>query len=164
MIKVERDMRAPVIRYVEAMGFKVVCEMWFSDGICDIIAAKFGDRPNRFIPPLESCIAIELKMTDIAGVLRQSIANQYKAIGSYAVMPKTVIDKMRVYSFDKFSKASVGLLSVDEEGEVVEVIRPTKGHKTPDVERKKIWRHISRKDYADRLAYWKHDPAFEERQ
>jgi hypothetical protein len=67
---------------------------------------------------------VELKLFDVAGVIRQAKANRYVANLSYAAMPKERVIHMRPQTLDKFTALGIGLLSVDI-WSVSEILAPT---------------------------------------
>lgn len=118
-------MRPAVTAWLEASGHTVTYETmcWCMGYSCDIVGARFAPRTGRAIPPVDSCIAVELKLTDIAGVIHQARSNRAAVRLSYAAMPAEFCRKMRPDSLDKFRAAGVGLLAVDG-GEVTELVAP----------------------------------------
>lgn len=140
----EREMRPAVTAWLASSGHAVVYEVcvYACGYICDVVGARFGERTGRAIPPVDSCIAVELKLSDVAEVIRQAKHNQEGAGKSYAAMPAAFADRMRPRTLDKFRNVGVGLLSVDvESGEVREVIEPAQGVGViSESLRKKMWR------------------------
>jgi hypothetical protein len=88
--------------------------------LCDVVGARFGAREGKAIPPA-TLIAVELKLTRIAEVIRQAAANRYAADESYVAMLWEACRRMRPATLDKFRAAGVGLLSVEGERIVTEI-------------------------------------------
>lgn len=108
----ERDMRPAVDAWLEARGMGVTHEKTMYHAV-DVIGVLFAPRTSRRIPAVEKIVAVELKLTDVAGVIRQAVANRICSNESYAAMPGPRVKKMQGRTRDKFRKAGVGLLSVD---------------------------------------------------
>lgn len=121
----EREMRPAVTDWLRSSGHTVVYETsCVSCGTFrDVVGARFGERTGRLIPNVDSCIAVELKLSDVAGVLHQAVRNRLAVQFSYAAMPAGFVTKMRPQTHLKFLNVGVGLLAVAG-GMVVEVIKP----------------------------------------
>lgn len=141
----ERDMRPAVMEWLESQGHTPVCEVSVWTHTADIIAAKFAERIGRKVPPLESLIGVELKLSDIAGVLKQCKSLSRHVHQTYAAMPKKKVGAMIAKTLKKFVQSGIGLLSVGEVGVEV-VIRPIVEQVVRDDRRdwmeKKLWRRI----------------------
>jgi hypothetical protein len=138
----ESEMREPVVRWLADRDFLAATEILLG-GFIDIVAGKYGERPSpRRRPPLLDAMAIELKLTDVAGVIAQAATNACD-LRSYCAMPAFRCGIMRAGTVEKFRLAGVGLLSV---GEWVEVIVPAPRFVGPLGQRinDKIWRQVRR--------------------
>jgi hypothetical protein len=117
----EKQLRKIVEKWLQDKGCYVAHEIMVS-GYIDLIGAKYKTRIGREIPGVEEIIGVELKISDILGVIGQAFNNCWFCDYSYAAMPKENISKMRQASLDKFKSRGVGLLAVDVESNQVEVI------------------------------------------
>jgi len=148
--RVERDMRQPTIEWLRGRGFVTTAERMIY-GYVDVVAARYGKRPSPGRkPPLLETIAVELKMSDVAGVIKQASDNRNAVDWSYCAMPASRIDKMRPATLERFREAGVGLLSLDADGVSV-AIEPSRGQGmdgSPAVAAR-IWRAV-RKQYDER--------------
>ena len=143
VFKKEFEMREPVKNWLIEREFYPAVEFWLHNaGITDIVAGFYGKRNGRKIPDLIETTSIELKLNDVAGVLRQAIQNKHKCDWSYAAFPNSRIEKMRQQTIDQFMVAGVGLLSVGFD--VVEVVCPSQGPGLPSESReaKQLWRRV----------------------
>lgn len=113
----EKEMREPVIGWLHAQGFvctRELCSLSYSP--MDIVAGIFGERVGRRIPPLLDCIAIELKLNDVLGVLRQASRNRGSVEQSFAAMPASRCARLKPKHIAAFVSDGVGLLSVRPDG------------------------------------------------
>lgn len=117
----ESDMRPAIIDWLNARRCKVLHEC-VAMGNCDVVGVRFAERHGRRIPPLENLITIELKMRDVAGVIRQAEKHVGVANGSFAAMPLERCQRMRDSTRERFWQAGVGLLAVDAWGARVIVL------------------------------------------
>lgn len=140
----ERDMREPVTRYLIERGFLPAVEFWLHGcGQADIVAGLYAKREGRKIPTLLEVVAIELKLSDFAGVLKQAARNKDCCDWSYIAMPSERIAKMRAATKIAIISEGIGLLSVDEE--VRECITPARGPGLKAASRiRNLWRRVSR--------------------
>lgn len=122
MLCLEGKLREPVVRWLQAQQMTPVFEVYLMAGTCDIVGVQFGQRVGRLIPPAVQICAVELKLHDVAGVLRQAISNRYYVTHSWAAMPAPRVAKMASRTIRKFIVAGVGLLSVDKS--VTVVVKP----------------------------------------
>ncbi len=111
----EGKLRRPVIDWLCSLGMTPVFEVYLRHGTCDIVGVQWGERFGRSVPAMLRIVAIELKVSDVAGVLRQAEANRPYIGESYAAMPKWRTQKMRQSTLQSFKDAGVGLISVTEE-------------------------------------------------
>ncbi len=155
---VERDMRPAVDAWLREQGCQVVRyeSHRTGAGIVDLIGLRYAPRVGVGIPPAE-LIAVELKMSKIAEVLRQATLNRYAHDLSWAAMPRDFCDRMRPATLEKFRAAGIGLLAVD--GDQIEVLLPapygrlvddglppmTGNHRTRRYA-KGVWSRLSRED------------------
>ncbi len=117
-------MRPSAARWLKTQGYLPICEMYLWH-TCDFVGARFGQRVGRAIPALEKVVAVELKLTDTSGVLRQCLKNAGMVSQSYAMMPCYQVSKMTRRSLDQFDASGIGLLSVGESVEMVIEARET---------------------------------------
>ncbi len=142
---VERDMRPAVDAWLRSRG---MVETLWEAYLCqnaDLVGVRFAPRVGRAIPPIEQCIVVELKMRDIAGVLRQAKRhrNGYP-VESYAAMPSGFVARMRDASIERFRASGVGLLSVHGGAVDVVVAADVRDDKEWGVYRpKRLWRRVS---------------------
>ena len=139
----EREMRPLVSQWLRDQGLIPIWEVQ-TVHLCDIIGVQFEERTGRRIPELLRTIAIELKLSDIGGVLRQAQNNQYRCDESWAAMPSDLCRSMRGATLLRFENAGVGLLSV---GDVdITIIRPAKFDKVivSEAFKKNLWRRTIR--------------------
>jgi hypothetical protein len=135
----EREMRPIVARWLEGLGYTVVFEypcLWDAPGICDVVGVRFAERTGRRIPAIDSLVAVELKLDDVAGVLDQCYNNRLAVHESYAAMPTERIERMRPETIRRFTLQSIGLLAVAPSGDVEVVIPPN------DRVRRALWRKV----------------------
>src|SRR5574340_848148 len=102
----EADLLAPVSRWLEDAGFEVRTEVPILGRRADLL----GVRPDTLA-------AIEMKLNDWRGALRQAIAYQVAADRSWVAMPLAAASRayrQRWY----FDVEKVGLLAVDDRGGV----------------------------------------------
>jgi len=140
----ESQMREPVKAYLMDRGFFPAVEFCLHGcGITDIVAGSYCDRKGRQIPILREVVAVELKMTDFAEVLRQARRNKKHCDWSFIAMPSERIGKMREATKEAIRSAGIGLLSVGDE--VREVIIPERGSGLSENRNqvKTLWRRVS---------------------
>ena len=142
MFDCEFDMRFPVKQWLASQSYSVMVEFV----LIDIVAVQYGERRGRAIPPIRELIAVELKLHDVAGVIRQASSNLHLADKSYAAMPEQRIEAMRSDTIRKFIDAGIGLLSVGESVQVI--IESRKGYgairdKSMRSRARTIWRRIN---------------------
>ncbi len=120
---IERDMRPAVDTWLRGQGCQVVRyeSHRVGAGIVDLIGLRYAPRVGVGIPPAE-LIAVELKMSKIAEVIRQAVLNRYVHDLSWAAMPRDFCDRMRPATLSKVRTAGVGLLAVA--GDQVEIVVP----------------------------------------
>lgn len=139
----ESDMREPVKAWLMDRGYLPAVEFWLTNaGITDIVAGAYAARVGRKIPTLQQVVAVELKLSDVAGVISQATMNRHRCDWSYAAMPIERVEKMRNRTLDKFAEVGVGLLAVGNE--IVERIVPRQGNGLPIERRevKQLWRRV----------------------
>ena len=134
----ENAMRPAIVGWLNRNGYYAAHECLVG-GYCDVIGCMWSDRVGRRKPELLEMICVELKMRDIAGVIRQAKGNHYHANLSYCAMPLDFCKKIQKRSIQKFIDANVGLLSVDEH-KVEIVLYSEYKNKTPDIVfRNRLW-------------------------
>jgi len=139
----EFDMREPVKAYLMDRGFLPAVEFWLHGcGPTDIVAGSYAKREGRKIPKLWEVVAIELKLSDFGGVLRQAKRNRNHCDWSYIAMPSERVDRLRDSSRQQIRLAGVGLLSVGED--IREVIAPERGRGLSEGRNqvKTLWRRV----------------------
>jgi hypothetical protein len=126
--------------WVRSRGFVPLHERCVA-GYVDIIGVQFYPRQGRSIPPIKDAIAIELKIRDIKGVLRQCVNNRNAGFWSYAAFPEDIINKFRRQSAERFATEGIGILSVPRKGVVVEILEATeRGPEIYDSVYRALWR------------------------
>lgn len=123
-MRYEKEMKLPVTQWLQDRGFEVGYELMIS-GYADVIGFKFAERIGRRIPELLQAVVVELKLWDVKGVICQARCNKYRIGESWAAMPKDFCDHMSKIWYDRFVHEHIGLLSVNADGEVKIVIRPS---------------------------------------
>ncbi len=141
----ERDMREAVHAWLSPDGnTEVIYEFMMTGGYADMVGILFEKRTGRTIPPVVRATAVELKLTDVAGVIRQAWSHRHSVHASYAAMPKDRCRRMKPETVRRFLGAGIGLLSV---GSCVEVlVPPGKPLMSLNTEqfRKRWWSRIAR--------------------
>jgi len=117
----EKELKPIIADWLQNKNYYCIYELLLG-GYCDVVACKWNERVGRKVPKLIDVIAVELKLDDVSGVIRQAVSNKYYVNESYAAMPKSRINKMREGTLNKFKQAGVGLLSVGDG--VEEVVKP----------------------------------------
>jgi len=109
--KLEDDLREPVVLWLQGRGLSVMDEFHICHRIPDLIGVKEG--------VIE--IAVELKLSDWRGALRQASVNRFIATRSYVAMPSA---KQRIVlrNVGAFRNLGVGVLMVREDDSVRELI------------------------------------------
>lgn len=139
----ESDMREPVKAWLMDRDFLPAVEFWLHGcGITDIVAGSYAKREGRRIPKLWEVVAVELKLNDFAGVLRQAKTNRHHCDWSYVAMPVERIEKMRESTKAQLREAGIGLLSVGQA--VKEVLLPKQGFGLSEDRNqvKTLWRRV----------------------
>lgn len=139
----EFDMREPVKSYLLSMGFFPAVEFWLHGyGPSDIVAASYLERVGRKVPELFEVVAVELKLEDFAGVLKQAKRNWQLSDWSYIAMPIERVQRMRKATRDLVVASGVGLLAVGDA--VTEVTAPQRGPGLPAGRNqiKTLWRRV----------------------
>lgn len=136
-------MRDPVNAYLLDRGFFPAVEFCLHGcGITDIVAGSYLAREGRNVPKLWEVVAVELKLDDFAGVLRQAKTNKHHCDWSFIAMPAERIAKMKTATRDAIRLAGIGLLSVGDE--VIEVMAPERGPGLAEHRNqvKTLWRRV----------------------
>lgn len=142
----ERDMRPVIDVWLTNQGLLPIYEILLS-GYVDVTAVRFAPRFGRRIPEVEHIVTVELKLTNVGGVLRQCKDNIPFCHQSYAAMPTERCKRMRTATVERFRASGVGLLAV---GEGVHVVVPAADNKALivwDHLKQKLWRHVRLKSY-----------------
>ncbi len=122
MGRTEKDLRPIVEVWLQEQNYYVAHEVMLS-GYVDLTGCKWAPRIGRRIPPIIRIMAVELKISDIKGVLIQARNNCYFTDYSYAAMPLEKCQSMRLKTLKRFEDIGVGLLGVNNN---VEIIIPAK--------------------------------------
>jgi len=136
----EKDMREPVVAWLEAQGFvcvREVCSVSYNP--IDIVAGRFAERVGRRIPALLDAVAVELKLSDVNGVLAQAVRNRGCVERSFAAIPASKCEKLRPKSIAAFAAEGVGLLSVRRDGLDV-ILAAQRSAGTDDRVYRNLWR------------------------
>ena len=148
---VERDMRPPVDAWLRAQGMTDTLWESFLFQNADLVGVRFVRRVGPAIPPIERCIVVELKMCDVAGVLRQCHRQRHYPAEAYAAMPRERVARMRPATVERFRTIGAGLLSVNGDGVQV-VIEPVVSDKEWGAYRPKaLWRRVNELRRATRV-------------
>lgn len=123
-MRYEKEMKLPVTQWLQDRGFEVGYELMIG-GYADVIGFKFAPRVDRRVPDLLEAITVELKLRDVKRVVYQARTNKYHIGDSWAAMPEDFCNHMGVCWHDVFVQEGLGLLSVNEYGEVKIVIQPS---------------------------------------
>lgn len=103
-MKREHEMRLPVARWLLSRGLAPVCEVQ-SLGNCDLVGVRFELKPLRLV----ELVAVELKLRDVPGVLRQCRNHMRRGVSEvYAALLPDVADK----HFMTFAADGIGVLAV----------------------------------------------------
>lgn len=138
----EKEMQVPVITWLESQGFvctRELCSLSYNP--IDIVGGRFGQRVSRRIPPLLEAVAIELKLHDINGVLRQSVRNRGCVERAFAAIPASRCGKLKPEWIARFVGEGVGLLSVTAEL-VTEILPAQRASGTDARIYKNLWRKL----------------------
>lgn len=127
----EAELRPAVHAWLVNQGLTVIYEFQMG-GYCDMVGVKFARRAGRGVPPATDAVAVELKLSDVAGVIVQAKGNRHSVRASCAAMPWSRVAKMRGKTREQFREAGIGLLAVTENpAGVIEYIKP--GPPLPDM-------------------------------
>lgn len=112
MVRLEAELRGPVVMWLEEAGFDVQIEVPILWHRADLVGSKGG-----------RLIAVEMKLHDWPTALRQAIAYQLAADRVWVAMP--LINASRAYRQRwRFEAEGVGLLAVDDMERVRSPIGP----------------------------------------
>ena len=114
----EKILRPIVESWLQEQGYYVAHEVMLS-GYVDLTGCKWAQRIGRRIPPIIEIMAVELKIRDIKGVLRQARNNCYFTDYSYAAMPIGRCNKMKSETLRIFENIGVGLLGVNDNVKII---------------------------------------------
>lgn len=109
---IERDMRPAIVAWLREEG---MLQTLYESRIfrnADVVGVRFAERVGRAIPPLMAVRVVELKLSDIGGVLQQARLHRDYPVLSYAAMPADRIERMRAGTLQRFEAAGIGLLGV----------------------------------------------------
>ena len=147
-IMLEKELREPVTNWLQQRGYDVVTEFLIG-GYVDVIGCKFGKRVGRRVPPLLHIVAVELKLSDVAGVISQARNSWPHVHESWTAMPQERIDKMLEKTLLKFKYAHVGLLSIHE-GQVKVILPPKINYGF----QKRLWRRLHEGPASSMIKSW----------
>lgn len=111
----EFELRLPVCNWLLSRGLKPVVEVG-SLRNCDVVGLEIAAKPLRIV----RMVAVELKLADVTGVLRQCsrhVAGKVNEV--WAAMPADVTERHKL----RFAGAGVGLLAVAD-GSAAVVVAP----------------------------------------
>lgn len=110
----EFALREPVCQWLVDNQYWPELELRRAGYICDIFGAKFGPRPGpKRVPPIIDVMAVELKLEDMAGVLRQCKRHATYCERVYAAIPAARYQRLREATKHQFVNAGIGILTVD---------------------------------------------------
>lgn len=138
---IERDMRPAVDAWLLSEG---MLQTLYESRIfhnADMVGVRFANRVGRAIPPLVAVRVVELKLSDIAGVLRQARRHREHPVFSYAAMPADRIERMRLDTLQRFAATGVGLLAVTGES-VATVVSPQMSSTSWGDVPARLWRRV----------------------
>ena len=136
--KLEKQMKEPVVKWLEGQGYFVAYEILLS-GWCDLVGCKWAERVGRRIPTILEAMAIELKLDDIGGAIYQAKWNlRIGASRSYAAMPLARIDRMRPATIRRFGNEGIGLLGVSPD-EITIITESTQNETISSQVAKRLW-------------------------
>lgn len=99
--RLERELAAPVGRYLEEQGYEAFYEVHFNGRIADVVAVRG-----------EEVVAVELKLRDVRTAQRQALAYQVGCHRSYVGLPlETALAALRRHRH-AFETSGTGLLAV----------------------------------------------------
>lgn len=122
LFRYEHEMCEPVIMWLRGQGFVCTRELlcrWFNP--MDIAAGLWEPRISRRIPRLIESVAVELKLSNVAAVLRQATRNQSSVDRSFAALPADRCERIGAEARSRFSALGIGILSVERHA-VIEVL------------------------------------------
>jgi hypothetical protein len=140
-------LRPPVAQWLHSQGMNPVFEVMLG-GCCDVVGVRWGVRVGKRIPAIIETHAVELKLHDVAGVIRQARWNRHGVTFSWAAMPSERFTKMRPGTLAQFEEWGIGLLEVGKD--VVVRVPASRGESSGDHLAKKLWRR--RGEWSQRLA------------
>ncbi len=136
-LKTEKNLRPIAETWLRGGGYYVAHEVMLS-GYCDLTGCKWAKRIGRRIPSMLEIVAVELKIKDISGVLRQARVNCYYADFSYAAMPLKKCKSMRTATLQRFEKEGIGLLGICQNVKVIIKARKNDIKHNPNICRR-LW-------------------------
>jgi len=145
----EAEMLPAVETWLREQGCVSLPETKLAWHLCDVVGVKFAERTGRRIPAIETVIAVELKVNDLAGVRRQTAANGPYAHYSWAALPAERVLRMAKRSLASFLSKGIGILAVDVAAGTVEMYQYTfSWTMTPEISdrrRRNFWRRVQAK-------------------
>ncbi len=100
---IERDMRQAIDAWLREQG---MLQTLYESRIfhnADVVGVRFAERVGRAIPLLMAVRVVELKLSDIGGVLGQARRHRDHPVLSYAAMPADRIERMRAGTLKRFA-------------------------------------------------------------
>src|SRR2546426_965852 len=107
----ERDLARPVAGHFAALGYRVFAEVGIAGRYADLVAYSS-----------EELVAIELKLEDWKGALRQGMAYQLGTNRAFVAMPLARVQDVWRHR-GAFEREGVGLLAIDAAGCVRRVLQ-----------------------------------------
>ena len=138
---IERDMRPTIDAWLREQGMLQTLYESRIFGNADVVGVQFAERVGRAIPPLTAVRVVELKISDIGGVLWQARLHREYPVLSYAAMPADRIERMRAGTLQRFAEAGVGLLAVAGMS-VATIVSPQKSNTAWCDIPARLWRRI----------------------
>src|SRR5947209_10477669 len=101
-------------KHDETNLYKPVLELFVDQGLVFTEVPYFGKRVDLVLSAdaLRTLLAIEIKMKDWQGALKQAAVNQLFAHYSYVALPAARVNSLRPEQRDVFTRYHVGLISV----------------------------------------------------
>lgn len=138
----EFDLRKPVIEFFERKGYICLVECYLCGGFCDIVALKYFERVGRKIPDIKFLLAVELKISNIASVVRQAEKNIYRSNASFIAIPKERFMKLRESSLNRIKNLGLGVITIDGNSVKVKVLPKASKPKLTKRLKKKLWSRV----------------------
>ncbi len=138
----ETELRPAVINWLKQQEYDYAREILLG-GYCDIVCYKFAEKISRRIPELLEVVAIELKLENVAGVLRQALGNQHHVNASWVAMPDERVKRIKPEVMERFRDSGIGILAVISPVEaqiVIPALRATDERHNKGTLKSRLWR------------------------